>query len=272
MKRIILIALVLIVPLVSFAEVINSACRMEPTGIIPGESLKYEAFFQLGLIYVDGAKLETTVSESSCRGIPSYYIFATAETYKTARTFYQLTDTFAVHISKTTTETLNFFEHDEERKWSCYYNYDFYPTENGMDVNSYKKVAGEDTLFHKGSFVNCCPMDVMTLLYRIRCFDVSHLKAGDEIWFDNYMFSDDNLRTCIKYVGPDKVKLRRGAERDALKFQFSTAVDGTLFSKKNPVYIWLDVTPDHKIIHAESKLTIGYVKMDLKEVNGQPLK
>lgn len=106
-------------------------------------------------------------------------------------------------------------------------------------------------------------MDVLSLLFRIRCYDINSLKPGDKIWFDNYMFLGDNLPASITYIQTDTLTLRRGATVEAMKFQFSTAVEGTLFSSKNPVYIWLETAPAHRIVHAESKLTIGYVKMDL---------
>lgn len=243
---------------------ITSACAMPPKAITAGETLQYEAFFQWGSLFIDGADLETTVSNSRHRGEKSYKIYATAQTVKTARTFYQLKDTFSVEVNASTMEPLYFFEHDVERKWECYYHYNFFPLTDGMRVDARKEVVSKDeTLTHAATYKDCCPMDVLTLLYRIRCFDIESLKAGDKIWFDNYMFGEDNLPACITYINTEKIKLRRGAEIEAMKFQFSTAVEGTLFSKKNPVYIWLETAPAHRIVHAESKLTIGYVKMDI---------
>lgn len=265
MKRVIIyITAILCISSSANAKDITSACAMAPSAITAGETLKYEAFFQWGALYIDGADLETTVTNSSHRGIESYKIYATAQTIKTAKTFYQLKDTFSVEVDASTMEPLYFFEHDVERKWECYYYYNFFPLPDGMSVDARKDiVSSNETVTHVETYKECCPMDVLTLLYRIRCFDLKSLRAGDKIWFDNYMFGDDNLPACIIYIQTEKIKLRRGAEVEAMKFQFSTAVEGTLFSKKNPVYIWIETAPAHRIVHAESKLTIGYVKMDI---------
>ncbi len=266
MKKVIShITALLFISLSVTAKDITSACAMTPSAITAGETLNYEAFFQWGALYIDGADIKTTVTHSSHRGIESYKIYATAQTIKTAKTFYQLKDTFSVEVDARTMEPLYFFEHDVERKWECYYHYNFFPLPDGMRVDACKNIVSKgETYNHAATYKECCPMDVLTLLYRIRCFDIESLKTGDKIWFDNYMFGNDNLPACITYIKTEKIKLRRGAEVEAMKFQFSTAVDGTLFSKKNPVYIWIETAPAHRIVHAESKLTIGYVKMDLK--------
>jgi len=266
-KRIVTyLTLLTICTLSANAKDIQSACAMAPNAIIAGEVLKYEAFFQLGSLFIDGADIKSVVTHSSHRGIKSYKVFATAQTIKTAKTFYQLKDTFSVELDARTTEPLYFFEHDVERKgkWECYYYYEFYPLTDGMRVDSRLDViSSNEVKTHAETYKGSCPMDVLSLLYRIRCFNIKSLKPGDKIWFDNYMFGQDYLQACITYIKTEKITLRRGAEVEAMKFQFSTAVEGTLFSSKNPVYLWIETAPEHRIVHAESKLTIGYVKMDL---------
>lgn len=237
-----------------------SALKIRNTAFSPGEKLDYIGYFQWGVI-IDGVDLTTFAIEDTCRGKKVYNIEAVVKTTKTIKTFFFLCDTFRTKITMDYLEPMHFYEHDKEKKYEAVYSYKFFPSEAGMYVDAYSNRNGtvkREKVHHKGY-----PMDPFSLLYRIRNIDFESLKEGDNIWFDSYVFQDPVVTMCIQYLGTETVKLRSKKTIEAMKFKFNTS-DGTLFSSKNPVYLWIETAPAHRIVHAEAKLKIGYAKVDIK--------
>ncbi len=239
----------------------HTGLKVRNTTVKAGERLDYIGYFQWGIV-IDGVEMTSFAIEDTCRGKKVLNIEAVAKTTKTIKTFFSLCDTFRTKITIDNMEPMHFYEHDKEKKYEAVYSYKFFPSETGMFVDAYSNRNGtvkREQVNHKGS-----PMDAFSLLYRVRNIDFASLKEGDNIWFDNYIFNEPPSTTSIQYIGVENVKMRHGKSCEAMKFKFNTS-EGTLFSSKNPVYIWLETAPAHRIVHAEAKLKIGYAKVDIKQ-------
>ncbi len=237
-----------------------SDLKIKNTAFTAGEKLDYIGYFQWGII-IDGVDITSFAIKDTCRDKDVYRIDAVVKTTKTIKTFFAMCDTFRTKITTDYLEPMHFYEHDKEKKYEAVYSYKFFPSEAGMYVDAYSNRNGtvkREKVNHKGY-----PMDPFSLLYRIRNIDFASLKEGDNIWFDSYVFQDPVVTMCIQYLGTETVKLRSKKTIEAMKFKFNTS-DGTLFSSKNPVYIWIETAPAHRIVHAEAKLKIGYAKVDIK--------
>ncbi|MCQ2336420.1 MAG: DUF3108 domain-containing protein [Paludibacteraceae bacterium] len=237
-----------------------SGLKVKNTAFIAGEKLDYIGYFQWGIV-IDGVDITSFAIKDTCRGKDVYRIDAVVKTTKTIKTFFALCDTFRTKITTDCLEPMHFYEHDKEKKYEAVYSYKFFPSEAGMYVDAYSNRNGtvkREQVHHKGY-----PMDPFSLLYRIRNIDFASLKEGDNIWFDSYVFQEPVVTMCIQYLGKETVKLRSKKTYEAMKFKFNTS-DGTLFSSKNPVYIWIETAHAHRLVHAEVKLKIGYAKIDIK--------
>ena len=230
------------------------------TPFADGETLRYKAYFQLGLMTINGVGLESTVRVGDCYGTPAYRITAHGATEKTMKTLYKLQDTLKTAMRCSDLQTLWFYEHDMEHKYEAVKEHRYTPTGNGLSIAAKENRNGD---LHQRSFDydNRRPTDALSILYRIRMYDFSKMKAGDKI---NFCYFDYGNNTDIEltYRGQETVKLRNGKSYTCHKLSFSVA-DGTLFSKKEPVSVWIATGGSRPIVHAEAKLKIGYAKVDL---------
>ncbi|MBP5259956.1 MAG: DUF3108 domain-containing protein [Paludibacteraceae bacterium] len=234
------------------------------TSFSSGESLLYQAYFQWGSVYVDQVIIETKVSDDVYEGTPVYDILAVARTEKTMRRFYALLDTFEVKMRKADMASVWFYQQDYEKNYHGEKRYRYHYTDSTATIDAYEDRNG-DIYQDRTTFAWQYPMDAFCLLFRLRNYDFSEAMPGNR-----YKFEFFNKGKCevlhIVYVGPDAVTLRNGTSYpDCNKFIFETS-EGTLFSKDNPVSIWVTRDRYHQIVHAEAKLKIGTAKIDLTSV------
>ena len=235
--------------------------KLVNTSFTPGESLSYNAYFQWGAIYIDNVTIDTRVSEEVYEGTPVYDILAVAETHGTMRRFYALLDTFEVKVRKADMASVWFYQQDYEKNYHGEKRYRYSYTDSTATIDAYEDRNGE-VYQGQSTFEWQYPMDAFCLLFRLRNYDFSEAMPGNR-----YKFEFFNKGRCevlhIVYVGPDAATLRDGTVyKDCNKFIFE-ASEGTLFSKDNPVSIWVTRDRFHLIVHAEAKLKIGTAKIDL---------
>lgn len=228
------------------------------------EKLEYMGYFQWGALKFDGIDIVTQVSPEKFVGVDAYSITASAVTKKTIKTFFQMSDTFMVKVRKTDLAPLYFYEHDQEKNYEAFFKYEFQPMADGMAVSAWQQRNG-DVKTHEVKYNGSFPTDALSILYRVRGIDFNGIKAGDTFVFTNYIFADEPLDMSIVYEETELIKLRKQSDKvEAMRFRFNTA-DGSLFSKENPVYIWIETAPAHRLVHVEAKLKIGYAKLDIKQ-------
>ena len=225
-----------------------------------GETLRYKAYFQLGLMTVNGVGLESTVHIKNYEGTPVYEITAHGATEKTMKTLYKLQDTLITNMRCSDLQTLSFYEHDIEHKYTATKSHRYTPTETGLEIAATENRNGD---LHSRTFTydNNRPTDALSILYKIRLYDLDKCKNGDKITYCYFDYGN-NTDIVLTYSGKESIKLKNGKNYYCHKLTFSVA-DGTLFSKKEPVTVWIATGGSRPIVHAEAKLKIGYVKVDL---------
>ena len=252
-----------------YALLISAVCLWAPLhaqplpGNIPfadGETLRYKAYFQLGLMTINGVSLESTVHIGNQQGTPVYDITAHGATEKTMKSLYKLQDTLKTRMRCSDLQTLSFYEHDMEHKYEAVKEHRYTPTGTGLQIDATENRNG-GLLEQTFRFDDRRPTDALSILYRIRLYDFGKMKAGDKIRFC-YFDMGGNTDIELTYRGQETVKLKNGKSYSCYKLSFSVA-DGTLFSKKEPVSVWIATGGSRPIVHAEAKLKIGYAKVDL---------
>lgn len=238
--------------------------RVVNTSFSDGEALKYNAYFQWGSLYIDNLTIETLAREDTYRGEAVYDVRAIARTERVMHRFYALLDTFEVKMRASDMASLWFYQNDIEKNYYGQKRYQYAYTDSSVTIDAYENRNGD---LYQGTptFTWQFPMDAFCLLFRLRNYDFSEAMPGDR-----YRFEFLNRGKCeelhITYTGRDAVTLRDGTVYpDCDKFIFE-ASEGTLFSKENPVSIWVTRDRHHLIVHAEAKLKIGSAKIDLTEI------
>ena len=235
-------------------------CPMPCTSLTGGEVLEYEAYFQLGALRIDRLYLQTQAFCETFEGDSVYTILATGETQKTMLRFFGLHDSFYVHLRSADLLPLYYYEHDIERKYHGQKEYHYQYTDSALRLKAYEFRNG-DIIDDTFTFDRSCPLDALSLVFRLRNFPFEEALENELFSFD--FFNKGKRETLtIRYIGretlfrPDKTSI------DCHKLVFDVS-EGSLFSREHPVTIYLTTDRSHKIVHAEAKLKVGYAKVDL---------
>ncbi|MBP5318899.1 MAG: DUF3108 domain-containing protein [Paludibacteraceae bacterium] len=243
-----------------FALAYTPQCPMACSSLQDGECLEYSAYFQLGSMKIDRLYLKTELFQNIYEGDSVFSILATGETQKTMLNFFGLHDSFYVHLRCADLMPDYYYEHDFERKYHGQKEYHFAYVGDSMLLDAYEFRNGQvlDSIF---LFVGACPMDALSLVYRLRNFPFEEAHEGESYAFD--FFNKGVCETLsITYQKIVTLRLRTGETYQCHKLVFDVS-EGALFSRENPVTIYLSTDPSHIIVHAEAKLKVGYAMVDL---------
>ncbi|MBP5259636.1 MAG: DUF3108 domain-containing protein [Paludibacteraceae bacterium] len=230
-----------------------------------GEELQYQAYFQIGFVSVNHLLIETDIQESVHNGQAVYDITASGETQKTLGNLYPLKDSFRVQMRQSDLKPVWFYEHDKENKYEAVKQQTFlYQGDTTSIAYQSVKNGKQGESYH--NYIGNAPVDPLTIIYGLRNYAFEKMKVGDKIHF-TYFDPDGDTDICLTYSGEETIKLKGGKRYKCIKLSFNVA-EGTVFSKKEPVHIWLSDDDNRLIVHAEAKLKIGYAKVDLVDAKG----
>ncbi|MBO4369753.1 MAG: DUF3108 domain-containing protein [Paludibacteraceae bacterium] len=235
-------------------------CPMSCTSLRDGEVLEYSAYFQLGAMRIERLYLKTETHDDIWQGDSVCTILAIGETQKTMLRFFGLQDSFYVHLRKADLLPDYYYEHDIERKYEGQkeYHYAYVGDTLTLQAYEYRNGAILDSVF---AFTRSCPLDALSLVFRLRNFPFEEAKEGESYSFD--FFNKGVCETLsITYQKPVTIRLRTGETYQCHKLVFDVS-EGSLFSRENPVTIYLSTDPSHIVVHAEAKLKVGYAMVDL---------
>lgn len=261
MKKRILFIFPLLFSLLGTASSQEIRCEMENTAFKAGERVDYAAYFQWGAIKIDKLRIETSITAGVYEQDSIYDITVIGVTEKTMRNFFSLQDTVNVKVKKEGLTPVYFWQHDTEKRYKATKEHFFSRTEDGMRVVAEETRDGKPAYSGKTFFKGECPMDALSLLFRVRNLDFSDAVPGQHYPFSFFSRGESVLLNII-FEKRDTVTLRNGTSYDCFKFQLQTT-EGSVFSSKEKTYIWLSNDVNRLIVHVESKLKVGYVKLDI---------
>lgn len=240
-------------------------CNASTSAFTAGESLRYNAYFQIGFVSVNHLAIQTQVTETTSDGVPLYDILASGETQKTLGNLYPLRDSFRVQMRQSDLKPVWFYEHDIEKKYEAVKQQTFRYQDEATSIR-YNAVKNGENSESQHNYTGPSPLDPLSILYGVRNQAFEGMQKGDKIHF-TYFDPDGDTDICLTYAGKETIRLRGGKRYQCIKLTFNVA-EGTVFSKKEPVSIWLSDDDNHLIVHAEAKLKIGYAKVDLVACEG----
>lgn len=249
----------------------TSDYEMKNSAFKYGEKIEYSAYFKWGVVTLNRLKITCKVNKEPYKSTTAYGITATGLTEGNMNLFFSLRDSFYVKITEHDLLPVYFKETDNEQSHWARKEYFYTKTDSTFSVKSYykdKKTCRKDT-----TTFSSCPVDALSLIYRIRNLDIidNQPKTGQTY---PLTFFDDGKEFClqIRYEKKEIITLRNGSSYECLKF-IPQVVEGSLFKNGETASIWITNDSNRLIVHAEAKLKIGYVKLDLDNVqnNRYPL-
>ncbi|OFX82800.1 MAG: hypothetical protein A2W99_14140 [Bacteroidetes bacterium GWF2_33_16] len=250
MKKVIKIGiLVLFISLVT--KPIGSQNNASKSAFIPGETLKYIAYF--GLINAGTATLH--IKDSVYLGENVFHAIAEAKTIGLANKLYKVRDIYESLFD--TLSGLPYFSirNIREGGYKYYNEVQFFHDENKLiSKKSGEKDVPENIL------------DMLSAFYYMRNAMFNKIKkVGDAVVLDTY-FADEIFPLKMRYVGDEKVKTKMGK---FIAMKFSPVVEpGRVFDSEDDVTIWISKDKNYIPLQIRIDLVIGSIKCDLIEYSG----
>ena len=240
-------------------------CTMANTAFKTGEKIEYSAYFRWGILQLSSFSIRSEVKAERYQDQNVYAITATGVTAGNMDRFFTIRDTMYAKIRTNDLRPVYFKELTREQKHrgtrEHWYSYtDSTSTVKWQSADSKSKQKSGVTAFAD------CAYDALSLLYRMRNLDFIYQELRPNQVFGIDYFSDGKSSPLqMRFDKKEIIKLKNGDAYECLKFELEVA-EGTLFKNNERVFIWITNDKNRLIAYVEAKLKIGYVKMDLVNV------
>ncbi|MDE6273234.1 MAG: DUF3108 domain-containing protein [Muribaculaceae bacterium] len=224
------------------------------------ETLHYVITYKWGLVHKDAA--DATLS---LRGKGSnYHLTLTAKTKPWADKIFKVRDTLLCSVSKTGFFPISYSKISHEG--GSYRRDDIAYSRSGNKVSAAVSRTKIDKKGVKSSSKNNFSAsgqayDMLSVFYWLRTLDYRALEQKKT--FSTNIFSGSKVELLtIRYVGKERIKLRNGTQRDAIKITFSFTTEGRKKSSDN-IEAWLSADSEHIPLQLIGKLPVGSVRVYL---------
>lgn len=213
-----------------------------------GERLTYEA--KINFLSAGSATMSVDDVED-IRGRPTYH---TVFNVKGRILFFHVDDHYESWFDTTNLVSLRHVQHIDETSYSANRTYDFFP-----ERKIYVRNGAENPSVAE-------PLDEGSFVYFMRSVP---LEVGKTYTFDRYYHVDRNP-VVIQVLRRERVKVPAG-EFDALVLKPTIKSKG-LFSENGQAEVWVSDDSSRTVLRLKSKLPVGTLYLELKEVENAPRK
>ena len=224
----------------------------------PGETIVYKIYYNLNFVWIPAGEVTFRVYDEG----KQYHYQAVGETYDSYEWFYTVHDKYDSWVDK---ETLlpNYSERSiKEGKYRVFEKVAYNQTGRKTTVwRSHEKGMPETKTEHN---IHDQVHDMLSGIYQLRNVDLSKKPIGATAPFSVFLDKEEYpLR--MKYVGKDAKKKVHGMGRyKTVKYE-PQLIAGNVFDEKAKMEVWVSDDENHIPILIESPVSVGSVKVVLKE-------
>ena len=223
------------------------------------ETLHYVVSYKWGLVHKDAADATLSLRGKG----QNYRLMLTAKTKPWADRVFKVRDTLLCDVSKSNFLPLSYSKISHEggdyRRDDIHYSRSGGKVSGGVTRTKIDK-KGQKNVTQKTLYASGEAYDMLSVFYFLRTLDYKALAQRKTISTNIFSGSKVELLT-IRYVGTEKLKLRNGSYRDAIKISFSFTTDGRKKSSDN-IEAWLSADT-HIPLQLIGKLPVGSVRVYL---------
>ena len=249
MKKTLLTCISLLLTQYSFSQ----NCALTNTAFQKGEELKYAFSFKWGAMWLSAGEAKMSISEEPKDAHFCYHIVGIGNTYRSYDWFFKVRDDYESYIDMYTLRPVRFIRDINEGGYDLKQNVHF--DDKTTTATSTKRILS----------ITDCTHDVLSAVYYLRNYDMSHVQPGQIIPLTVYI--DDSLyNLTIEYVGKEVISNKFGTY-NTLKLK-PTTIKGTIFKDSDKMIVWVSDDANHIPIAISSPILIGELRADLINAKG----
>lgn len=226
-----------------------------------GEKLTYKIYYNWNFVWLAAGEVTFQVFDEG----KQYHYQAKGKTYSSYEWFFKVQDDYDSWVDKSTLLP-NYSERSvNEGDYQIFEKISFNQASRKMTVwRSTKRGDAETKTEHA---VQDCVHDVLSSLYHLRNIDFASKSTGTEAPFRIFMDKEE-FPLKMRYIGKEDRKKVHGMGRyKTLKFQPQVIV-GNVFKDEEKMTVWVSDDQNRIPILIETPVSVGSVKMVLKEYKG----
>jgi hypothetical protein len=225
-----------------------------------GERLTYKIYYNWNFVWIAAGEVTFKVFDED----KQYHYQARGETYDSYEWFFTVEDQYDSWVDKNTLMP-NYSERSvNEGDYHIFEKISFNQAGRKASVwRADRRGAAETKTEHT---VKDCVHDVLSSLYNLRNIDFASQQAGYTVPFRIFMDKEE-FPLKMKYLGKERKKVHGMGRYNTLKFQ-PTVISGNVFKDEEKMTVWVSDDQNRIPVLIESPVSVGSVKMVLKEYWG----
>lgn len=255
MKRLTLILIATLTTLTASAQLYHA-----------GEELEYRVSYKAKYFpNTEIGAVEVKTSEVDFEGKPHLQVVGVGRTLPTYRWFFNMEDTYTIHIDPATMRTVHFRSDIKEGNYTfeSTYRYDWERMEAATRWSSRKRPFKEMTLPLTEQ-----SMDAISLFFNMRTAEAEAFNEGEYGTLE--MLLEDTVRRInYRYLGREVKKIRNQGKFRALKFECQLGTtEGYSFTDGTVFTLWISDDRNKIPLSIESPVRIGSIQAYIYDFRG----
>jgi hypothetical protein len=237
-----------------------STCGTESIVFQHGEKLVYKIFYNWNFVWIPAGEVEFSVEEKA-----DYFHFkAVGNTYKSYDLFFKVRDRYEAIVRKSDLLPIYSIRDIHEGKYQLYDSLIFHG--NKDQIISFRGKSPDNLIDSVYPMKNCAH-DILSIIYYTRSLELSELSKGDILPATVFV---DKMNWPLEIVIGEKqsnFNVKGLGKFNTIRFS-PNVKSGYYFNDKTRMNIWVTDDENRIPVMIESPISVGSVKVILKESHG----
>lgn len=253
--RIILGFLLLCLPFTGRAQYL---CNVSNELMVPGEKLEYQLYYNVSFIWISAGTCEFWVRNALYNNKPAYQLMAQGKSHKSFDAFYKVRDTLISYVDTQKLTPFRAYKFTHEDNWHGVDDFTFRQVNDDWRITTRLK-RKKGWMPTDESVSNRCGFDIITSIYRLRCFSGTELYSLGRRLDIPVRLDDGEYVVHLTYLGKERIKLYGDGYYNAHAFTLSM-IEGNIFKRGDVLKMWISDDKNRIPLLIESPVRVGVVK------------
>ena len=242
---------------------LQGQCKIETRAFAPGEVIRYHAYYNWGVLWINAGEVEFKVTSKKFEGRDVHHLYAWGASFKSYDWIFKVRQKYQAYIDPETQLPLWYERDVVEGSYTAYEDYKFDYTNNQIRTYVQKRQRPGVT----GSLpLSPCRFDVMSAIYYFRSVDFSKYRVGEKIPI-SIVLDSEMYQLYLRYLGKEEVQTRDKKKHKCIKFAVQL-VEGSIFKANEEAIIWVTDDNNKVPVIVEAPILVGTVKAILVDTEG----
>lgn len=257
MKRTFLLCLFMVC--LSFFTRGQYLCSVNNDLLLPGERLEYQLYYNVGFVWIPAGTCDFRVKNAIYNKKPALQLSVQGRSHKSFDAFYRVRDTLVSYVDSQTLTPFRAFKFTHEDNWNGVDDFTFAKSNDNSWKISTRLKRKRGWLPAQDSETTRCGFDIITSIYRLRCFNSPDMYVLGKRLDIPVRLDDGEYVVHLTYVGKERIKLYGDGFYNAHAFTLSM-IEGNIFKRGDVLKMWISDDRNRIPLLIESPIRVGVVK------------